>query len=513
MTGIINPDGTIGPVGGIPEKFAGSIEKGKKRIGYPIGMRMARSRRRPTSSSISSRSRRSSGAEAVEIADVHDAYKLLTGKVLPEPRAGRPRRRDGARRRARSRRSTRSTRSGSSASRPSGPRSSSSRARAACRRRSSTCATTRRSYGASGREAAQARPGRGRVRTHARRVGLRVEREPRPTTSSRRCRPASSTARSPRSRSSTSSTSRHADVFTKIGAIKPTDARRPPADDGGVPRGAARLGVQGVRGRRGRDDEAVPRSRSPATPTARARRRPSVRRQDRRAWSRRRCSTSARPSPRPRSRREQLEFESETDVNYMCSLPERAAAVDVVLSRRARPASTTSTRCSSSRSRRAAEHPEDDARACASRWPSPTTSSRSCRRSSATPRACSKSSRTTWGENSLAWGLLLARRQRARLLPLGRADREVLLARRQDERDRPRSPASSTRRRSSNMLAQRRAQRTRERTRRADRDRRDPGAGQARVPARDRRARRRPSPTSSTRSRSSGRRRRSRRPP
>jgi len=29
MTGIINPDGTIGPVGGIPEKFLGSIDKGK----------------------------------------------------------------------------------------------------------------------------------------------------------------------------------------------------------------------------------------------------------------------------------------------------------------------------------------------------------------------------------------------------------------------------------------------------------------------------------------------------
>src|SRR5262249_13755730 len=43
MTGIINPDGTIGPVAGIPEKFLGSIEKGKKRLGYPIGMRMAKS--------------------------------------------------------------------------------------------------------------------------------------------------------------------------------------------------------------------------------------------------------------------------------------------------------------------------------------------------------------------------------------------------------------------------------------------------------------------------------------
>ena len=43
MTGIINPDGTIGPVAGIPEKFKAAIDKGKKRLGYPIGMRWARS--------------------------------------------------------------------------------------------------------------------------------------------------------------------------------------------------------------------------------------------------------------------------------------------------------------------------------------------------------------------------------------------------------------------------------------------------------------------------------------
>src|SRR4051812_23989772 len=37
MTGTINPDGTIGPVGGIPEKFLGSIEKGKKRVRHSDG--------------------------------------------------------------------------------------------------------------------------------------------------------------------------------------------------------------------------------------------------------------------------------------------------------------------------------------------------------------------------------------------------------------------------------------------------------------------------------------------
>src|SRR5690606_14667809 len=41
MTGTINPDGTIGPVAAIPEKLLASVAQGKKRIGYPIGMRFA----------------------------------------------------------------------------------------------------------------------------------------------------------------------------------------------------------------------------------------------------------------------------------------------------------------------------------------------------------------------------------------------------------------------------------------------------------------------------------------
>jgi hypothetical protein len=84
MTGIINPDGTIGPVGGIPEKFAGSIEKGKKRLGFPIGMRWARSAATYEMVDLVKLAK-DKGAEAVEIANVYDAYTLLTGKQLPEP--------------------------------------------------------------------------------------------------------------------------------------------------------------------------------------------------------------------------------------------------------------------------------------------------------------------------------------------------------------------------------------------------------------------------------------------
>jgi uncharacterized protein len=84
MTGIINPDGTIGPVDGIPEKFLASIDKGKKRIGYPIGMRTAKSAKTGENVDLVKLAK-DHGAEAIEIADVHAAYKLLTGKQLPEP--------------------------------------------------------------------------------------------------------------------------------------------------------------------------------------------------------------------------------------------------------------------------------------------------------------------------------------------------------------------------------------------------------------------------------------------
>ncbi|HEX5060107.1 MAG TPA: S16 family serine protease, partial [Kofleriaceae bacterium] len=84
MTGIINPDGTFGPVDGIPEKLLSAIEKGKKRVGYPIGMRNATSAKTGETVDLVALAKEH-GAEAVEIADVHEAYKLLTGKTLPEP--------------------------------------------------------------------------------------------------------------------------------------------------------------------------------------------------------------------------------------------------------------------------------------------------------------------------------------------------------------------------------------------------------------------------------------------
>ena len=84
MTGIINPDGTIGPVGGIPQKFLAAIAKGKKRLGYPIGMRHATDLATGQDVDLVELAA-AHGAEAVEIADVYAALTLLTGKELPRP--------------------------------------------------------------------------------------------------------------------------------------------------------------------------------------------------------------------------------------------------------------------------------------------------------------------------------------------------------------------------------------------------------------------------------------------
>jgi len=84
MTGTINPDGTVGPVGGIVHKINAAIAKGKKRIGFPIGRRYDRdmnTRKRVDLVELA----RKQGATAVEISDVWQAYEFLTGKKLPTP--------------------------------------------------------------------------------------------------------------------------------------------------------------------------------------------------------------------------------------------------------------------------------------------------------------------------------------------------------------------------------------------------------------------------------------------
>ncbi len=82
MTGTINPDGTIGPVGGIPQKFEAAIAMGKKRLGYPLGQHRAVDL---TTQAEVPLSRYAQGdVEVVEIPDIEAAYTALTGVRLPQ---------------------------------------------------------------------------------------------------------------------------------------------------------------------------------------------------------------------------------------------------------------------------------------------------------------------------------------------------------------------------------------------------------------------------------------------
>jgi uncharacterized protein len=84
MTGTVNPDGSIGPVGGLTLKLAGAAEKGKKVFGYPVGQRYdvdPKTRRLVDLQALG----RELQIEAREVRDIYDAYQLLTGQTLTRP--------------------------------------------------------------------------------------------------------------------------------------------------------------------------------------------------------------------------------------------------------------------------------------------------------------------------------------------------------------------------------------------------------------------------------------------
>jgi uncharacterized protein len=89
MTGTVNADLTIGPVGGLPEKVDAAIDAGKKTIGVPVGQTTAISNRtrQPVNLIEHAKSR---GAKVIPIRDVREAYALLTGHPLPGERPLRP---------------------------------------------------------------------------------------------------------------------------------------------------------------------------------------------------------------------------------------------------------------------------------------------------------------------------------------------------------------------------------------------------------------------------------------
>ncbi|MBU1244371.1 hypothetical protein KKD52_04405 [Myxococcota bacterium] len=84
MTGTVNPDGTVGPVGGIPNKFRAAVKAGKKILGYPVGQRY--------STDLASQKvvdlqefAKENGVQAVEMYTIFDSYRLLTGMDVPRP--------------------------------------------------------------------------------------------------------------------------------------------------------------------------------------------------------------------------------------------------------------------------------------------------------------------------------------------------------------------------------------------------------------------------------------------
>ena len=82
MTGTINPDGTVGPVGGIPQKVMGAAHTGKKRFAVPLGQRRDTNVCTGNEEDVVALGR-SLGVEVVEVGDIREVYTFLTGQALP----------------------------------------------------------------------------------------------------------------------------------------------------------------------------------------------------------------------------------------------------------------------------------------------------------------------------------------------------------------------------------------------------------------------------------------------
>ena len=90
MTGTINPDGVIGPVGGIPQKLEGAARAGKKIVLIPNSSRFDVDMKTKESVDLIEHGKKL-GLEVRLVNDVWAAYKLFTGKEIPrEPRAELP---------------------------------------------------------------------------------------------------------------------------------------------------------------------------------------------------------------------------------------------------------------------------------------------------------------------------------------------------------------------------------------------------------------------------------------
>lgn len=84
MTGTINPTGTVGVVGGIPEKVQGVIDGGEiTTVFIPAGQRNSENEQGETVDVIALG--QENGVEVIEVGTIYEAYEGLTGSKLPTP--------------------------------------------------------------------------------------------------------------------------------------------------------------------------------------------------------------------------------------------------------------------------------------------------------------------------------------------------------------------------------------------------------------------------------------------
>ena len=82
MTGMINPDYSIGPVGGIPHKIQGAAQAGKKMVLIPAVSRTDFDKNLGKEVDLIQLGK-SLGVEVKPVSDLYDAYRALTNKELP----------------------------------------------------------------------------------------------------------------------------------------------------------------------------------------------------------------------------------------------------------------------------------------------------------------------------------------------------------------------------------------------------------------------------------------------
>ena len=84
MTGTINPDGSIGPVGGIAHKIDGAASEGMKLLLIPAGIRFDKDAATGEMIDLLEYGEKK-GIEVRNVFDIYEAYRLLTGAELPRP--------------------------------------------------------------------------------------------------------------------------------------------------------------------------------------------------------------------------------------------------------------------------------------------------------------------------------------------------------------------------------------------------------------------------------------------